>query len=139
MAHESLDRGESSAGSSNRSFGLIIAAVLAALGLWPIIAGRAPRWGLFLVGAGFLVAALLFPAVLAPLNRLWTKLGLLLHRLVSPLILGIMFFLVITPIGLLMRILGKNPLKLEFDRSATSYWIHRAPPGPAPESLKDQF
>ena len=139
MAHESLDRDEQHAGSSDRSFGLILATVLAALGLWPLVSGRSPHVGLFILGAGFLAAALLFPSLLTPLNRLWTKLGLLLHRVVSPVILGIMFFLVITPIGLLMRSLGKNPLKLGLDRNATSYWVLRTPPGPTPESLKDQF
>ena len=87
----------------------------------------------------FLVAALFFPPLLQPLNRLWTKFGLLLHKVVSPVVLGIMFFLVITPIGLLMRSLGKNPLQLRFDDDARSYWVHRRPPGPAPDSLKDQF
>jgi hypothetical protein len=77
--------------------------------------------------------------VLAPLNRLWLKFGLLLHKVVSPIVLGVMFFLVITPIGLTMRAFGKNPLRLKLDKQSGSYWIERVPPGPAPESLKDQF
>jgi hypothetical protein len=58
---------------------------------------------------------------------------------VSPVVLGIMFFLVVTPIGLLMRAFGKDPLRLRFDKSASSYWLDRTPPGPPPESLSDQF
>jgi hypothetical protein len=139
MAHESLDRTERHAASSNRSFGLIFAVVLAVIGLWPVLSGHTPRVGALVLGAAFLVAALLFPSLLGPLNQLWTKFGLLLHRVVSPVVLGIMFFIVITPIGLLMRSLGKNPLRLRVDDSAGSYWIHRRPPGPAPETLKDQF
>jgi hypothetical protein len=77
--------------------------------------------------------------VLSPLNRLWLRFGLLLHKIVSPLVLGIMFFLVITPIGLLMRAVGKDLLRLKFDKRSSSYWIERLPPGPPPESLKDQF
>ena len=91
------------------------------------------------MSAAFLAAALVWPGVLAPLNRLWTRFGLLLHRLVSPLVLGVMFFLVITPMGLVMRALGKDPLRLQRDRAARTYWIDRQPPGPAPDSLNNQF
>ncbi len=79
------------------------------------------------------------PSLLAPLNRVWTKFGLLLHKVVSPIVLGVMFYLVITPTGLLMRLFGKDPLRLKFDGTAKSYWIPREPPGPKPDSIKDQF
>jgi len=91
------------------------------------------------VGAAFLVVAWLRPAVLAPLNRAWTRFGLLLHRIVSPIVLGVMFFVVITPMGLVMRALGKDPLRLRYDREARTYWIDRRPPGPAPDTLNNQF
>lgn len=139
MAHESYSRDENIDGSSNRTFGCVFAAFFGLVGLLPLITGRPPRiWAL---GGGgiFLLVALLFPSVLAPLNRLWTKLGLLLHRVVSPIALGIMFFLVITPMGLVMRALGKDPLRLRLRPDAESYWIDRCPPGPAPETMKDQF
>jgi len=67
------------------------------------------------------------------------KLGDILHRIASPIALAILFYGVVTPTGLLMRLFGKDPLRLRFDREAKSYWIAREPPGPAPESLKDQF
>ena len=139
MGHESYERPEDVRGSSDRSFGMVFAVVFALIGLLPLAFGGALRLWALLVAAAFLGIALAVPSLLAPLNRLWLRFGLLLHRIVSPLILGIMFFLVVTPMGLLMRALGKDPLRLRFDRHAASYWIDRVPPGPEPESLKDQF
>ena len=95
-------------------------------------------WAL-IPSAAFAIVSLLVPFVLAPLNRLWTRFGMLLHRVVSPVALGILYFCVVTPTGLLLRVFGKDPLKLRMDRTATSYWIARSPPGPAAESLKNQF
>ena len=83
--------------------------------------------------------SLIVPRWLAPLNRLWLKFGELLHRITSPIILGIMFFGVITPVGWLMRRTGKDLLRMKFDREAPSYWIKREPPGPDKTSLKRQF
>ena len=139
MGHESYQRKEDVQGSSNRSFGLVFAVVFAIVGIFPFAFGGAIRLWSLAVAALFLVLALAAPAILAPLNRLWLKFGLLLHRVVNPVVLGIMFFAVITPTGLLMRLFGKDPLRLKFDKSVKSYWITREPPGPAPESLKDQF
>ena len=76
---------------------------------------------------------------LAPLNKWWTKLGVLLYRIVSPVVLGLLFYLTVTPIALLLRLLGKDPLRLRRDPDGASYWIDRTPPGPAPESMKNQF
>jgi hypothetical protein len=139
VGHERYDRRQDVHGSSNRSFGLVFAAVFAAIGLLPLIHGGAVRIWALLVAAVFLAAALVFPSALGPLNRLWLKFGLLLHKIVSPVVLGIMFFLVITPIGLFLRARGKDPLRLKPNRQSKSYWIERVPPGPAPESIKDQF
>jgi hypothetical protein len=139
VGHESYERQEEVHGSSNRSFGIVFAVVFAVIGLWPLVFGGTARLWSLLAGAAFLVAALAMPLVLAPLNRLWLRFGLLLHRIVSPLTLGIMFYLVITPMGLVMRALGKDLLRLKFDRAASTYWIERTPPGPPPESMKDQF
>jgi len=139
MGHESYSRDEKVEGSTNRSFGVVFAAFFGLIGLLPLVMGRPPRVWPILTGLLFLLAALRFPSALAPLNRLWFKLGLLLHRVVSPIALGIMFFLVFTPMGLLMRAMGKDPLRLRRDANAQTYWIDRQPPGPAPESLKDQF
>ena len=139
MGHESYERREDVKGSSDRSFGIVFAVVFAVIGLFPLVFGGGVRLWSLAVGAGFLVIALAAPSLLAPLNRLWLRFGLLLHRIVSPIVLGVMFFLVITPMGLLMRAMGKDLLRLKFDKQSASYWIGRIPPGPPPETLKDQF
>ena len=82
---------------------------------------------------------LIAPAILAPLNRGWTRLGLLLFKVVNPIVLGLIFLVTIVPIGLLLRAFGKDPLRLKFEPQAPSYWIPRDPPGPAPDSMPHQF
>jgi len=139
MGHESYHREEKVDGSSNRSFGFVFAAFFGLVGLLPLILGRSPRTWAFGLGGVFLLVALLVPSALAPFNRLWMRFGLLLHRVVSPIALGIMFFVVITPMGWLMRAMGKDLLRLRRDPHASSYWIERNPPGPAAETFKDQF
>lgn len=139
MSHESFDRDEALPGGSNRALGIVFAVVFALIALVPPLFGGPIRLWSLGVSAAFLAAAFLAPALLGPLNRVWTRFGLLLHRIVSPIVLGFMFFVVVTPIGLLMRAFGKDPLRLRFDRVVRSYWIERKPPGPAPESLSDQF
>ena len=126
-------------GSSNRTFGLAFSGFFLIVGLLPLMHGNPFRyWALAAAGA-LLVPTILAPAVLAPFNRLWMKLGELLHRIVSPVALAMLFFCVVTPIGLLLRLLGKDVLRLRFDRAASTYWITRTPPGPSAESLKNQF
>jgi Saxitoxin biosynthesis operon protein SxtJ len=139
MAHESLQRVEEVQGSSNRVFGLVFAAVFLVIALAPWVLGHEIRLWSIGVSVAFAIASLAMPQILAPLNRIWTRFGLLLHHVVSPLVLGIMFFVVITPMGLLMRLLGKDPLRLRLDAKAPTYWLERNPPGPKPESLSDQF
>jgi hypothetical protein len=139
MAHETLQRDETVQLSSNRVFGLVFVAVFLVVGLLPLFSrGNVRLWSL-IVSGGFLLVALIAPAVLAPLNRLWMRFGMLLHKIVSPLVLGIMFFGVITPMGLVMRWMGKDLLRLRADPNASSYWVRRDPPGPARDSFKHQF
>ncbi len=77
--------------------------------------------------------------VLAPLNRAWARLGLVLHRLTNPLVMAVIFYLAVTPTALVLRLFGKDPLRRRFEPEAESYWIERRPPGPAPESMRHQF
>jgi Saxitoxin biosynthesis operon protein SxtJ len=136
---EELRRDPHEEGSSNRAFGLIFAAIFLLISVGPLVAGGYVRtWSLVVAGI-FAVVSLIVPVLLAPLNRLWMRFAQLLHKIVSPIVLGIMFFLVITPMGLVMRLLGKDPLRLEWDASARTYWVERTPPGPAPETFVDQF
>jgi hypothetical protein len=86
-----------------------------------------------------LAAALLYPAALNPLNRAWLKFGLLLHKVVNPIVMGLLFYGTVLPTGLVFRALGKDILRLRRQPEADSYWIVRQPPGPAPETMKDQF
>ncbi len=139
MGHESFDREDAKVGSTDRSFGLVFSAVFLLLGAWPWVFGGQIRVWSLIAAAAFFATAMVRPALLAPLNRLWTQFGLLLHRIVSPVVLGIMFFAVITPMGLVRRMLHADPLHLRFDRQAPSYWVERTPPGPAPDSLTNQF
>ena len=134
VLHEDLNRDEAPKPSTDRGFGLIFAAVFAVVAGWPLLGGEAPRlWALALSGV-FIALALAAPRQLGPLNRLWTRFGLLLSRVMNPLVLGLLFFAVVTPMGLVMRALGKDPLRRRFERGAASYWIERRPPGPAPMS-----
>ena len=87
----------------------------------------------------FLIVAIVFPTILKPLNFLWMKLGLLLSRITNPIVTGVMFYLFFTPSSLILRCLGKDPLRLKLDATAGSYWIPRVPPGPNSESLRHQF
>jgi hypothetical protein len=135
--HENFNREESVSPSSDHSFGLVMAGALAAvtaLNAWH--AGRIWPWTAGLATI-FLVAAVSRPALLNPLNRAWLKFGLLLHKVVNPVIMALLFYGAVLPTGLIARAMGKDLLRLKGD--ADSYWIVRAPPGPAPETMKDQF
>jgi Saxitoxin biosynthesis operon protein SxtJ len=139
MSHESLLRAETIEPSSNRAFGFVFTTVFALIGAFPVLSGDDMRLWSLAIAVAFLVVTLTRPSVLTQLNRLWLRFGLFLHRIVSPVVLGIMFFLVVTPTGIVMRLLGKDPLRLRYEETASTYWIDRTPPGPAPESLDRQF
>ena len=127
------------AAGSDRGFGLLFAAVSALAGAVAWFCNGAPPAALLAVSAVLLAVAIFAPGLLAPFNRAWTRLGLLLARVVNPVVLAMLFFTVVTPTGLLLRLLGKDSLRLRRDARAASYWIHRRPPGPAPASMKNQF
>ena len=139
MAIEDLNRHQHVEGSSDRAFGLVFAVVFLVIAGWPLIHGEAVRWWSVGISAVFALVAFIRPTLLAELNRLWMKFGILLGKIVSPIALGILFYIVITPIGLMIRVAGKDPLRLKFDPEADSYWIPREPPGPPPGSMNNQF
>jgi hypothetical protein len=136
--HENFSRPETGS-SSDRSFGFIFAAVFALLGAVPVLRGKPARLWCLGVSAIFLLLALIAPMFLGPLNRLWTRVGMLISKITNPIIASLMFFLVFTPAALFFRLIGKDPLRLKFDAGAKSYWIIRHPPGPSPETMRNQF
>ncbi|MBF0447575.1 MAG: hypothetical protein HQL67_05180 [Magnetococcales bacterium] len=126
--------------SSDRSFGFVFTVVFLLISAWPVYdRGEAPHLWAGGIALVFFLLSLLQPRLLAPLNRLWTRFGLLLNRITSPIILGLFFFVVLFPIALIMRLFGKRPLELAFDKDRASYWIEKEPAGPEPESMKHQF
>lgn len=140
MAHEDLTREHHVAGSSDRSFGLVFAGVFLLIAGWPsLFHGEMPRWWASGVAIVFALIALLKPGLLAGPNRLWTRFGVLLGKVVGPIALGVVFYGVVTPVGAVMRLTGKDPLRLKRDPGADSYWIPREPPGPPPNSMTNQF
>ncbi len=137
--HERLERKEELKGSSNRSFGFIFAVFFVLVGTLPVLHHHAYRpWALILAVAIFAVA-LVIPNILAPLNKLWMQLGLLLSKVMTPIIVGIMFYVFVSPMAMVMRLMGKDPLKLKLSSETSSYWVERTPPGPEPKSLRNQF
>lgn len=146
--HEDFSRSEEIEGSSDRSFGLTVGGILLAIAvIRAVLHGWSSglfnpgwvEWCLGGVGLALLVLGLAAPARLSLLNRGWTKLGLVLFKIVNPVVLGLIFVLTIIPIGLALRALGKDPLRLKLDPSARSYWIARDPPGPPAETMSQQF
>jgi hypothetical protein len=138
-SHEVFVRDEKIVTGSDRSFGLVMTVALAAVTalnawhsgkLWPWTGGLASL---------FVAAALLRPAVLHPLNLVWLRFGLLLHKVVNPVVMALLFYGTVLPTGLIMRLMGKDLLRLKRQPDADSYWIVRRPPGPSPETMRDQF
>ena len=121
--------------SSNKSFGIVFFVVFLLIALYPLsYDGEIRLWSL-IISVIFLILGLLDSKILAPLNKIWFKFGILLGKIVSPLIMGIIFFLVVTPIGLIMRLLGKDVLNLKYNKNK-SYWIEKNGPK---SKMKNQF
>jgi nitrate reductase NapE component len=137
--HEDFSRTHGIKTSSNRGFGWVFTVVFLVIGLWPLLSGGTVRRWSLITAAVVVVITLTAPALLALPNRLWLRFGLLLNRLTSPVVLAFLFYVVVTPMGLLMRLFGKDSLRLRASDADGSYWIQRDPPGPKPESLHHQF
>ena len=120
---------------SNRSFGIVFFVVFLIIAIYPLIDGGAIRIWSLIISVIFLFLGLLNSKILNPLNKLWFKVGIFLGKIISPLVMGIIFFLVVTPIGILMRILNKDLLNLKFNKK-NSYWIEKNEPK---SRMKNQF
>tara|TARA_Y100000817_G_scaffold238031_1_gene190048 strand:+ start:106 stop:498 length:393 start_codon:yes stop_codon:yes gene_type:complete len=121
---------------SNRSFGIVFFVVFLIISLFPLIKGNDLRIWSLLISLIFLVLGLMNSSILGPLNKLWFKFGLLLGSFISPIVMGFVFFLVVTPIGLFMRLLGKDLLNLKKKNNLRSYWIEKTGPK---SKMKNQF
>ena len=140
--HEEMRAHAEIKGSSDRAFGLTVGGILAAIGtIRGLVGAGLDVWTVALVGVGSILVALGLVAagMLAPLNRAWTKLGLILFKVVNPVVLFLIFILTVVPTGFIMRWMGRDLLRLRRDPAAASYWIERQPPGPDPEGLRNQF
>ena len=137
--HEDFDHSEKIRVGSPRAFGFVFAVIFTIVSLWPLLNGAPVR--LWAVGIAFVFAtvALLMPSLLQPLNRLWFRFGMLLHKIVNPLVMGLLFFITVTPIALVFRLIGKDPLNRKPDPNCESYWIERDPDELVSESMRNQF
>lgn len=134
--HEDLTRYQTKKAPSERSFGLLFAAVFALIALYPLIGGGPARWWALGVAALLGMLALVWPRALAPLNKIWMGIGKVMHHIFSPVVLGLLYLLAVVPTGLMLRLKGSDPLRLKRDAAARSYWIARED---APASFKNQF
>lgn len=107
---------------SERGFGIVFAVVFLVVALWPLIGGAAPRWWAVAVAAALLVVAFVYPRILAGPNRLWFRFGLLLGRIVAPVVMAIIFVVTVIPTGVIMRLLGKDLLQVRRRPASATYW-----------------
>ena len=138
--HEDFSRNQAVEMGSERGFAIVFAMVFLATSIW-LYYQKQELWSYGLAGlAGcFTLLAFTIPKVLRPLNALWFQFGMMLHKIINPIVLGLVFFAVLTPVAILMRLFGKTPLPLAPNPEAETYWIPRDPPGPDPKSMKRQF
>ena len=122
--------------SSNRSFGLVFFVVFLAIALWPLKSGEEFRLWSLVLSIIFFILGVLNSKLLTPLNRLWFKLGMFLGSIVSPIVMGMVYFIVVTPTGVFMRLLGKDLLKISKEKHTSTYWMKR---NKQQSSMKKQF
>ena len=122
--------------SSNRSFGIVFFVVFLFIALYPITYSEDIRIWSLIISFIFIILGLLNSKILTPLNKLWFKFGVILGKIISPIIMGIIFFLVVTPIGLIMKVLGKDLLRLKYNKKDNTYWIEKNGPK---SKMKNQF
>ena len=121
--------------SSNKSFGIVFFIVFLVISLYPLVNQEDIRIWSLIIAIIFLILAFLKSKILTPMNKIWTKFGLFLGNFISPIVMGIIFFFVVTPIGLLMRLFGKDVLNLKNNKSST-YWIKKTD---QKSTMKKQF
>ena len=120
---------------SNKSFGIVFAIVFSLIALWPLLKGNEIRLWSLIISLIFLILGFMNSKILTPLNKLWFKLGIFLGNFIAPIIMGIIFFFVVTPTGIIMKLLGKDLIKLK-KNNEDSYWIEKKD---IKSSMKNQF
>tara|TARA_Y100000817_G_C16657152_1_gene455500 strand:+ start:354 stop:740 length:387 start_codon:yes stop_codon:yes gene_type:complete len=120
---------------TNKNFGIVFSIVFLIIALFPLINNESLRIWSLIISAVFLFLGLINSKILTPLNNIWFKFGLILGRIVSPVIMGVVFFLVVTPTAFIMRLVGKDLLNLKFNKHK-SYWIEKNGPK---SNMKNQF
>tara|TARA_B100000035_G_C20672522_1_gene410249 strand:+ start:180 stop:560 length:381 start_codon:yes stop_codon:yes gene_type:complete len=111
--------------ANNRGFGLLFFIVFLLISFWPLLKGESPIIYLFPIAILFLILGLINSKILTPLNRFWIKFGELLGRFIAPIVMAIVYFIILTPLSILVRLLGKDLLKVKFSNKVNSYWIKR--------------
>jgi len=123
----------------NRTFGLIFAGIFMVVCLWPLFNSNGIRMWALIVALGFTLPALIMPDLLGPLNKLWVQFGQIMHKIINPILMGLIFFVTVLPTGLALRILGKDPMRRKFNSDVKTYWIEREEPTVSKESFDNQF
>ena len=141
-SHEVFTREETVSVGTEKGFGIVFSIVFAVVACGDIYFAKGlsnSAYFLFSASLFFLFTAYTAPQLLRPFNKVWFRFGLFLHAIVNPLIMGLLFFGTIMPIGIMLRLLGRRPLNLNFDSKVESYWIARDPVGPVSGSFKNQY
>tara|TARA_B100000945_G_C19861168_1_gene358476 strand:- start:87 stop:461 length:375 start_codon:yes stop_codon:yes gene_type:complete len=110
--------------SAEKKFGILFFIVFLIISLWPLLNNGQVRYWSLIISSIFLVSAFLFPKPLKPLNKVWIKFGETLGRIIAPIVMSLVFFIVLTPIGIILKIFGKDVLRLKSSKKKT-YWLHR--------------
>lgn len=123
----------------NRVFGLIFSGIFCVIAVFPLLMGGGLRQWALGVAAAWAVPAIVFPSILAPLNRLWAQFGQLMHTIINPLLMGLIFFLTVVPTAIVLKLMGKDPMRRQYDTKASSYWIIREDSRLTKDSFDNQF
>ncbi len=110
---------------NNRGFGLLFFTVFLLIGLWPLLKGDGPRIYFFPIALLFLILGVINSKILTPLNKLWVRFGELLGKIIAPIVMALIYFIILTPLSFLIRIFGKDLLKIKFSKKTKTYWIKR--------------
>ena len=137
--HENFDRGDEIRLGSSQAFGFVFTVVFSIIALWPLLYGEPIRVWSAVISGVLLLVAIFKPSLLQLLNQLWLRFGMVLHKIISPIVMGLLFFFTVTPIAVIFSLIGKDPLNRRFDNTLETYWVERDPEEFNSETMKNQF